>query len=139
MMETIQIERAWKDDYQLFIEPPIVLSIEEHDESEEIPRFTARDVDFSIFVYGETKESLLEFLEEQIIMLWEVYALADDDQLTPKAQRLKANLLNRIRCVSVEDNDSLDAELAQASIEAYDSGAKKAIPLEQAKAELGIE
>lgn len=52
--------------------------------------------DLGIHVFAETKEKLLEELQEQILFLWDDYALGCDNEMTPKAQILKKNLLEAI-------------------------------------------
>jgi hypothetical protein len=55
-----------------------------------------------IDVVVSNSEEIEESLREEIAMLWESYAMADDSELSPKALELKRNLLERI---SREDAD----------------------------------
>lgn len=48
---------------------------------------------FHIDVFAETREELLSELYEQVVVLWEEYALEHDARLAPDARRLKASLL----------------------------------------------
>lgn len=55
--------------------------------------------DLGIHVFAETREQLLEELWEQILFLWEDYALCCDDEMTLQSQILKKNLLKAIERV----------------------------------------
>lgn len=56
--------------------------------------------DIGLDVYAQTRESLLKELNEQFIMLWDEYALADDSELDAKARKLKKSLLESFEEVS---------------------------------------
>lgn len=49
--------------------------------------------DLGIDVYGDSLEHLLEELNQQVAMLWDNYAIAEDETLAPSALKLKAQLL----------------------------------------------
>ncbi|MBF0112990.1 MAG: hypothetical protein HQK74_09695 [Desulfamplus sp.] len=48
-------------------------------------------------VYASTLDQLKLEFSEQIAFLWDNYALADDQELTGTAQRLKRNLLSALK------------------------------------------
>ena len=50
-----------------------------------------------IDVIGEIRDELFAELQGQIIMLWEEYAMCDDDELTKSAQELKRQLLEHVK------------------------------------------
>lgn len=52
--------------------------------------------DLGIDVYAPTRDGLLNELHDQIVMLWDEYALADYGTLSPKAAALKKTLLANI-------------------------------------------
>lgn len=59
--------------------------------------FTAADPEVGIDARADSREELLLFVEEQIDMLWQTYAKADDAELTPNALKRKRALLERFQ------------------------------------------
>ena len=73
-----------------------------------MPRFAAISIDvseahdgwlmveyepWSLHVIGSDSNELLQEIDEQIMMLWQEYALAEDIELSAAGQRLKQQLL----------------------------------------------
>lgn len=56
--------------------------------------------ELGIDAYAPTRSALLAELQEQIVMLWKEYALADDAELDSPAQALKSALLARFKEVA---------------------------------------
>ena len=54
------------------------------------------DKELGITIYGSRENELLLNIVQEILFLWKHYALEKDENLSPKAQILKANLLKRI-------------------------------------------
>jgi hypothetical protein len=74
--------------------PPLILSPERNEAS---GLWTLRNEDLGIDVYAATFEDLPGELADQLELLWNEYALADDVELTPSAQNLKRNLLGALK------------------------------------------
>jgi hypothetical protein len=51
---------------------------------------------YSLYVYAKSRVKLYEELQTTFEMLWEVYAMEDENNLTPKAARLRQKLLEDI-------------------------------------------
>ena len=51
---------------------------------------------YSLYVYAKDRIKLREELQSAFEMLWEVYAMEDEKNLTPKAARLRQKLLEDI-------------------------------------------
>jgi len=51
-----------------------------------------RQPSLGIDVFGETASELRDLIIERIAVLWTTYMQRDDDQLTPKARKVKQNL-----------------------------------------------
>ncbi|MFN3398475.1 MAG: hypothetical protein ACK4ZS_08085 [Sulfurimicrobium sp.] len=56
--------------------------------------------ELGIDVFANTREQLAVELAEQLAMLWDEFALANDDSLEPSAQQLKQALLRTFEEVS---------------------------------------
>jgi hypothetical protein len=98
MFMPIQLSRIEVDGYQLIADPPLSLALQPDCT---IPYLvSAREESLGIDVVGSSRDELLSMLKEQLVFLWETFALEDDDRLTFRAQHLKKNLLDRIRSVS---------------------------------------
>lgn len=82
------------DRWNLRFNEPLVLEVF-LDESKQL--LCAEHPSLDIDVYAFTREDLLEELREQVIMLWQEYALADPDELTPRARDLRSRLLEAIQ------------------------------------------
>lgn len=82
------------DNWNLRFHEPLVLEVF-LDESKQLlcAEHPALDID----VYAFTREELLEELGEQVIMLWQEYALASPEDLTPRAHDLRSRLLEAIQ------------------------------------------
>ncbi len=50
-----------------------------------------------IDVFAYTRDQLIQELKEQLVFMWDSYALADDGELTDAAQQLKKNLLQALK------------------------------------------
>ena len=65
------------------------------DETQQLYYLEYADLGIDVFAY--TRDQLDQELREQIVFLWDSYALADDAELTETATQLKINLLNRLK------------------------------------------
>lgn len=63
---------------------------------------------FGTIISEETRSSLEDALDENLLMLWEDYALEDDKNLTPRAQELAAEI--RARFVKVSGMDEVESD-----------------------------
>ncbi|MEP7219562.1 MAG: hypothetical protein ABI876_11635 [Bacteroidota bacterium] len=77
----------------LLIDPQLTIAIQ-LDESSQF--FTAVDEDLGIDATAETREELLEIIEQDIDVQWRAYANAQDNELTRKALARKNALRDRI-------------------------------------------
>ena len=78
----------------LFFNPPLVLN-PYWDENGELLIVT--DDTFELHVYAQTREQLADDLVAELFFLWDEYAQESSENLTVKAQELKARLLERCR------------------------------------------
>jgi hypothetical protein len=78
----------------LYFNPPLVLN-PYWDESGELLMVT--DDTFELHVYSQTREQLADDLAAELFFLWDEYAQEPCENLTEKAQELKARLLERCR------------------------------------------
>ncbi|MDI9349346.1 MAG: hypothetical protein QM537_05030 [Candidatus Symbiobacter sp.] len=87
---------TWKD-CQIKAKNPInfKVTIDEEEEFLEIEK-----PDLGIFVFAETRSQLIEELNEQVLFLWQAYALDEDAKLTLDAQSLKYSLRAQFESVS---------------------------------------
>ncbi|MEI7866942.1 MAG: hypothetical protein WCI11_03550 [Candidatus Methylumidiphilus sp.] len=76
----------------LYFNPPLVLN-PYWDESGELLIVT--DDTFELHVYAQTREQLADDLTAELFFLWDEYAKESSENLTDKAQELKARLLER--------------------------------------------
>ena len=56
--------------------------------------------------FALTRDDLLEEINEQLVMLWDEYANAADDELDAEAQRLKCALIGRISAGGIGISES---------------------------------
>jgi hypothetical protein len=85
-------ERITQDERELIFLPPLTLK-PTLDESKQL--FVIVDDSLNINVYAQTREQLAEDLESELFFLWDEYAQEDSENLTPKANKLKQELLRR--------------------------------------------
>jgi hypothetical protein len=52
--------------------------------------------DMGLYVYGVSRDELVEALNRELNLLWRLYVLADDSILEPQAARLKRTLIERM-------------------------------------------
>lgn len=86
------LERITQDERELIFFPPLTLK-PTLDESKQL--FVIIDDSLNINVYAQTREQLAEDLESELFFLWDEYAQEDSENLTPKANKLKQELLRR--------------------------------------------
>ena len=87
-------ERITQGQRELVFSPPLTLE-PTLDESKQI--FVITDDSLNINVYAQTREQLAEDLESELFFLWDEYAKEDSENLTPKANKLKQELLHRCK------------------------------------------
>ena len=81
----------------LKISPPIKFKTEKDKEN----NLVCASGDFDIIVFAEARETLMNEIEEALIMLWTEYAEEEDDALAPKA----IDLANKLRMrISISEN-----------------------------------
>jgi hypothetical protein len=93
-LSELTFERITQDQRELVFTPPLILE-PTLDESEQL--FVITDDSLNLNVYAQTREQLAEDLESELFFLWDEYAKEDSQNLTPKANRLKQELLRRCK------------------------------------------
>ncbi len=53
--------------------------------------------DLGLNVFARTREELVEEISEQVAFLWDEFALAEEDSLTPEAQKLRNAILKAVK------------------------------------------
>ena len=59
------------------------------------------DQALNICVFANSNQEALALIGEEVAMLWDEYAMEDDEKLSPTAQELKAHLLQAVRPAGV--------------------------------------
>lgn len=77
-----------------FLEPLTLVPALDEESSQ---YYELRDETLDLFVYAPSREQLADELAEQLFMLWDEFAQAPPDHLTLAAQRVRLELLDRIR------------------------------------------
>lgn len=93
-LSELTFEKITQDDRELIFLSPLTLE-PTLDESKQL--FVITDDTLNINVYAQTREQLAEDLESELFFLWDEYAKEDSENLTPKANQLKLELLNRCK------------------------------------------
>jgi hypothetical protein len=96
-LSPIELSRVEYAGRKLTIAPPLRV-VPVLDESEQL--LTALDAQIGLDVFAPTRKELLEEVSEQLVFLWDTYALSSDDDLTESAQKLKSNLLEHLKDTS---------------------------------------
>lgn len=91
-LSELTFERITQDERELVFLPPLTFE-PTLDESKQL--FVIIDDSLNINVYAQTREQLAEDLESELFFLWDEYAQEDSENLTPKANKLKEELLSR--------------------------------------------
>jgi len=89
-LRSIVIDDVSVGDHHLVANPPIILSAEILEGSEMV---VFSHLVIRMFVHGETHEERRKEVEEEIVWLWENYAMADDGDLSGDAKTLKRAML----------------------------------------------
>lgn len=80
----------------LEIDPPLVLQPKGLENGR---YFVVEDIDWKILAMAATHKQLLAEVKQEIRVMWDVYAKADDETLTEDAKKLKYQLLSNITLV----------------------------------------
>lgn len=91
-LSELTFERITLDQRELVFTPPLTLE-PTLDESQQL--FVITDDSLNLNVYAQTREQLAKELESELFFLWDEYAQEDSQNLTPKANKLKQELLSR--------------------------------------------
>ena len=78
----------------LVLHPPLTLTPRLDQESNQL--YVAMDKPLGVHVFAQTREQLAEELAEQLLFLWDTYALEDPARLTESAQRMREELRRRV-------------------------------------------
>jgi hypothetical protein len=78
----------------LILHPPLTLTPHLDQESGQL--YVATDERLGVHMFAQTREQLAEELAEQLLFLWEAYALEDPARLTGSARQLRNELRHRV-------------------------------------------
>jgi hypothetical protein len=78
----------------VYFNPPLVLKPYRNESGE---LFIVTDDTLQLHVFAQTREQLVDDLAAELFFLWDEYAQETSENLTQKAQELKAKLLGRCR------------------------------------------
>lgn len=93
-LSPMTFDRVQYNGRALVLHPPLTLTPRLDQEPGQL--YVATDERLGVHVFAQTREQLAEELAEQLLFLWDAYALEDPSRLTESARRLRDELRRRV-------------------------------------------
>ncbi len=93
-LSPMTFDRVQYNGRALILHPPLTLTPHLDQESGQL--YVATDKRLGVHVFARTRELLAEELAEQLLFLWDAYALEDPSRLTESARQLRNELRRRV-------------------------------------------
>jgi hypothetical protein len=88
-LPAIALRDFFVKDRKFYLKNPLTFYPKWNDEHDYL---LIEDNDYELLVYAKDRQSLESELKEEFALMWNVYAMSEDEQLTPRAKKLKYRL-----------------------------------------------